>query len=193
MHRLRQLRGVHLSGGDLLQVQHRTRLYLDVLDALEASPIELDDGEAGLRIYLPEPEPLRRPGVEGVRFVLVEVVVVAEGDVVEAALQHPRLQVRLAHLVLARLESWHQPVRHEYVHVRVPRRRHRPRPEHSPVRHQRYPDVGVADIFVDGTRPRSRGQRSRSPGSRTPGPRSSSAGAASRGCPPRPGRGCPGV
>ena len=102
----------------------------------------------GFESTSPNPKRSVAPGVEGVRFVLVELVVVAEGNVVEAALQHPRLQVRLAHLVLARLEAWHQPVRDEYVHVRVPRRRHRPRPEHGAVRNERYPDVGVADIFV---------------------------------------------
>ncbi len=79
---------------------------------------------------------------------LVELVVVAEGDVVEASLQHRRLQVRLAHLVLARLETRHQPVRDEYVNVRVPRRGHGPRSEHGSVRNERYPDIGVADIFV---------------------------------------------
>ena len=60
-----------------------------MLYAPQAGSIKLDDGETGPRIYLPEPETLSSPGVEGVRFVLVEVVVVAEGDVVEASSSIP--------------------------------------------------------------------------------------------------------
>src|SRR4028118_280910 len=82
----------------------------------------------------PDPEPLRRPRGVRVLFVLVEIVVMAKGDVIEGGRDHVGLQVRLAHLVLARLQPRHQPVRHEDIDVRVPRRHHRPRPEHGPVR-----------------------------------------------------------
>jgi hypothetical protein len=50
--------------------------------------------------------------------------------------------------VLARLETRHQPVRDEYVHVRAPRRGNGTRTKYRSVRDERYPDVGVADIFV---------------------------------------------
>jgi hypothetical protein len=50
--------------------------------------------------------------------------------------------------MLARLEAWHQPVRDEYVHVRLARRGHGPRAKYCSVRDERYPDVDVADIFV---------------------------------------------
>ncbi len=99
-----------------------------------------------LRLDLPEPEPLGSARIISVRLVFVELVVVAQSYIVEAALQHPRLEVRLAHLVLARLQSWHHPVRHEYVHVGFTRRRHRTCSKYRSVRHQRHAHPDVADI-----------------------------------------------
>src|SRR4028119_576096 len=133
--------------GALLQVDQGPRLYPHVLDALQSVPVELDDREPRLRLDLPEPEPLRRPRVVRVLFVLVEIVVMAKGDVIEGGRDHVGLQVRLAHLVLARLQPRHQPVRHEDIDVRVPRRHHRPRPEHGPMRHQGNPNVHPIELI----------------------------------------------
>jgi hypothetical protein len=74
-------------------------------------------------------------------------VVVAQGDVIEGGRDHVGLQVGLAHLVLARLQPRHQPVRYENVDVRVPRRHHSPRPEHGPVRHQRNAHVHPIELI----------------------------------------------
>ena len=141
-----QLRGVHLASPDEREIYHRPGLYRHVLDR-DSAAVELDDSEPRLGRDLAEAEPLGRTRVVGVLLVLVEVVVVAERDVVERALQHPRVQVRLAHLVLPRLQVRHQPVRDQDVDVRVTLRRDGARGGDRPVRHQRHADHNVPDLY----------------------------------------------
>src|SRR5215217_9000732 len=118
-----------------------------MLHACEPATIKLHDGEPRLGLDLPEPEPLRGARVVGVRLVLVELVIVTEGYVVEAAFEHTRLEVRLSHLVLLRLKSGHHPVRHEYVHVGLTRRGYRAGSEDCPVRNQRHANARIPDVF----------------------------------------------